>query len=124
EVAKKQRLIIGPWTHTDRSGSVGEQSFPSGSENAINLEKLQIDYLLSTVNGDDPQLAPDTLYVMGADQWRTAERWPLQEIVSQEWLVNAERSISVKEHDTTGMIEHRSDPRNPVPTVGRNALKS
>lgn len=124
EVAKKQRLIIGPWTHTDRSGSVGEQSFPSGSENAINLEKLQIDYLLSTVNGDDPQLAPVTLYVMGADQWRTAERWPLQETIFQDWFLDAEGSLAVQEPETTGMLQFRSDPRNPVPTVGGNTLIS
>src|SRR5699024_10425853 len=124
EVSKKQRLIIGPWTHTDRSGSVGEQSFPSGSENAINLEKLQIDYLLSIINEDEPQLAPVTLYVMGADEWRTAERWPLPETTFQDWFLAADGTVAVQEPETTGKLQISSDPRNPVPTVGGNTLIS
>lgn len=122
DVAKNQRLIIGPWTHTDRSGSLGEQSFPSGSENAINLEKIQIDYLLSIINEDDPQLAPVTIYVMGADEWRTAEQWPLPETTLQDWFLHADGTIAPQEPETHGTVQFRSDPRDPVPTVGGNTL--
>lgn len=122
EVADKQRLIIGPWTHTDRSGSVGYQSFPSGSENAINLENIQISYIRSILDGEVPDLPPVTYYVMGANEWRTAQEWPLPEAKLQDWYLEANGQITERQslhHAEFSMI---SDPANPVPTVGGNTL--
>lgn len=124
DVVRKQRLVLGPWTHTDRSGSLGQQSFPSGSENAINLEKLQIDYLRSVIDETDIQLAPVTFYVMGADEWRTSQQWPLADTLFQEWFLGADGKTSIQKPESSGTLQFRSDPSDPVPTVGGNTLIS
>jgi len=124
EIADKQRLVIGPWTHTDRSGSLGYQSFPSGSENAINLEKIQIDYLRSIVDETTLDLPPVLVYVMGADKWQAATRWPLPETVFQDWYLDAAEGISPRQEQANAEFSFRSDPSNPVPTVGGNSLIS
>ncbi len=43
---RNQRLVIGPWTHIDQTGAVGELQFGLlASALAIQLEQLQVDFL-------------------------------------------------------------------------------
>ncbi|MGH3387849.1 MAG: CocE/NonD family hydrolase, partial [Actinomadura sp.] len=47
-----QRLIVGPWTHTDRTGVAGELHFGgAAAEQGVQLERLQLDFLRRTVQG-------------------------------------------------------------------------
>ena len=51
-----QRLIIGPWTHADRTGTVGELYFgPAASDVALGLEQLQIAFLRDAVRTEAAQ---------------------------------------------------------------------
>ena len=74
-----QRLIIGPWTHVDRTGTAGELHFGlAGSEEAIRLEQLELDFLRWAVgSGDSPPPGPRVrLFVMGDNAWREEDDWP------------------------------------------------
>jgi predicted acyl esterase len=50
-----QRLIIGPWSHADRSGGIGELHFGAlASDVAIGLEQLTIGFLRACVRPGSP----------------------------------------------------------------------
>jgi predicted acyl esterase len=58
------RLTVGPWTHASL-----------GMARAMTRETLE--FGLPHARGErPPDRAPVRLYVMGADEWRDAERWP------------------------------------------------
>jgi hypothetical protein len=75
-VATRSRLLIGPWTHA------GEVTFPDGtkSEN-FRLQSLAVSLPWFDENSGKatPSAAssPIRLFVMGKNQWRNEQEWPL-----------------------------------------------
>src|SRR5207302_6781970 len=70
-----QRLVIGPWSHSNFTGSFPEREFgPATSSDAFDLTGHQLRWfdrwLNDADNGVDQEL-PVTLFVMGVDRWRT-----------------------------------------------------
>jgi hypothetical protein len=51
---RNQRLVVGPWTHADQTGTAGELFFGrSADATAIGLERQQLEFLRRVVAGDD-----------------------------------------------------------------------
>lgn len=78
---RNQRVIIGPWSHSNYSGSFPEREFgPAASSDAIDLAGTQLrwfDHLLKGVDNGVEAEPPVMLFVMGIDEWRTEANWPL-----------------------------------------------
>ena len=92
-----QRLIVGAWTHTDRTGTAGELHFGLiASEQAIGLEKLQIDFLRRAVRPEaDEEAGPRVrLFVMGDNVWRDEDQWPLARTRWTRWYLHPGGSLS------------------------------
>jgi uncharacterized protein len=121
-----QRLIVGPWTHTDRTGAAGELHFGvSASEMAIGLEQVQLGFLRQAVEqgGPGPAGPRVRLFVMGYNVWRDEEDWPLPRTRWSRWYLHADGSLSPSApRDGAGPSRYTHDPRDPVPTVGGPTL--
>jgi uncharacterized protein len=76
-----QRLVIGPWAHGPLAGWFPERSYGllAGAE-AADITGLQLRWFDWLLKGEDTSLAaekPVRLFVMGANEWRDEDDWPL-----------------------------------------------
>lgn len=115
--AADQHLIVGPWSHTDQTGALGEVFYDAGSAPAIRLEAQQLRFLKESVAGRPTSLPPVQIYVMGANRWRTEYEWPLARTDWQTWYLAADGVLG-RELPPAGAAEYVHDPHDPVPTVG------
>jgi putative CocE/NonD family hydrolase len=92
----------------------------------LDLEQLQLSWLRRWLH-DEPAAwdwpAPIRLYVMGANQWRYEESWPLDRAEDRAlYLVGAASQSGpctlAWERPDHAVDEFDFDPRNPVPTRG------
>lgn len=109
-------LLIGPWVHgvdaTARTRS-GEREF--GRVSAINYDKVVLDFLDHHVRGirnDVAYAAPVRVFVMGANQWRYADRWPLPGLRSD--TLHFAPGGALTRSTASGSSSFVSDPRDPV----------
>jgi putative CocE/NonD family hydrolase len=140
------RLILGPWTHGDRSLSyAGDVDFGPAApvdgnlaEDFFALRRRWFDrWLKGEANGVEAE-PPVRVFVMGGGsgrrdsvgrldhggRWRAAADWPLPETRVSKFYLKADRSLGVeapKRNDPP--LEYIADPRHPVPTIG-GALSS
>ncbi len=129
EVARtRQRLVIGPWSHTGRGGRrVGELDF--GPAAAFNVRAQEIrwfdHWLKGKDNGVDKE-PPVRIFVMGANKWRSEQEWPLARGVRRAFFLDSKGSANTPSGDG-GLVSkapadnandsYDYDPRNPVPTL-------
>ncbi|TNC24895.1 CocE/NonD family hydrolase [Amycolatopsis alkalitolerans] len=109
-------LIVGPWSHTDRTGVVGEVVYPGGAEQAVRLERQQLTFLTESADGVPSSLPPVQIYVMGSG-WRTENEWPLARTDWQNWYLGPGGTLG-RALSEAGTAEYVHDPADPVPTVG------
>jgi uncharacterized protein len=115
--APDQHLVVGPWSHIDQTGALGEVFYDGGSAQAIRLEDQQLRFLTESVAGRPTSVPPVQLYVMGANRWRTEHEWPLARTDWQTWYLSAAGELG-REPPSAGAAEYVHDPHDPVPTVG------
>jgi uncharacterized protein len=115
-----QRLIVGPWTHVDRTGAVGELHFGlSGSEQAIQLEQTELGFLRWATGAGEFAGPRVKLFVMGDNAWRDEDDWPLARTQWTRWYLHSGGSLSTSEPaDRAPPTHYAHDPDDPVPTVG------
>jgi putative CocE/NonD family hydrolase len=73
-----QKLVVGPWYHMPWNQHVG--GFDFGDDARSCVDALQILWLDKHLRGDSNQLdeePPVALFVMGDNQWRFEDEWPL-----------------------------------------------
>lgn len=131
-----QRLIVGPWTHTQFDGSFPDREFgPRSSAAALDLTGTQLRWFdrwlrgVGTVAERDP---PVLIFVMGIDRWRTESDWPLPDTRYQPYYLHSGGSANSLRGDgalTTEPPErdeppdvYVADPLHPVPTAGGQVL--
>src|SRR5262249_5760668 len=80
EVRRGTKIIVGPWVH---GAMAPDKTWPVnfGPEAAVSLNDLHVrwyDYWLKGEPRGFEQEAPIRLFVMGANQWRSEQEWPLR----------------------------------------------
>ena len=81
DVARKgSRTIIGPWAHVGRGKrGYGNIDFgPNAKLDSVELEIRWFDYWLKGKQNGIDKLAPVRIFVMGDNQWRDEQHWPLK----------------------------------------------
>jgi hypothetical protein len=135
EARRNQRVIIGPWTHGNFSGSFPEREFgPSVSSAGIDLPGLHLRWfdrwLKDEDNGVDEE-PPVTIFVMGIDEWRTEADWPLPDTQYRPYYLHSGGKANTRHGDGTLSTEPPGDeppdvylynPLRPVPTVGGQVI--
>ncbi len=136
ELARRnQRLIIGPWTHGNFSGSFPEREFgASAGSAALDLPGIHLRWfdrwLKGVENGIDKE-PPVMIFVMGVDEWRTASAWPLPGTQYRPYYLHSRLEANTLDGDGVLSIalpgEEPSDvylynPLRPVPTLGGQVI--
>ena len=132
---QNQRLIIGPWTHMNFSGSFPEREFGwGGSAAAIDLPGIHLRWFDRWLKGEDNGIdeePPVMIFVMGIDEWRREADWPLPDTQYCPYYLHSGGLASIPHGDgTLSTIApgdelpdvYLFDPLRPVPTVGGQVI--
>lgn len=123
------RLLIGPWAHLVTGGLYPEASFgvASGTD-GIDMNGIQLRWFDERLKGIEDDAAPVRLFVMGIDQWRDEDVWPLTRATPTRFHLRStgQAALDVRDGRLTeeppgaGEPEdvYAYDPRDPVPTLG------
>jgi uncharacterized protein len=126
QARRHQALIVGPWTHADQTGLAGEMHFGAlASAQAIGLEQLQVGFLRSFIEDQERERGRlrVKLFVMGDNVWRDEDDWPLARTQWTRWYLHPGGLLSPAAPSADAAPSHyRSDPADPVPTVGGPVL--
>jgi putative CocE/NonD family hydrolase len=132
-----QRLLIGPWSHGGTTGIFPERNYGlMASGDAADLVGAQLRWFDHWLKGEDngvEQDKPVKIFVMGLDQWREEDDWPLPDTQFRPYYLHSAGHANSAAGDGTLSLEapadeaddvYLYDPRHPVPTVGGAILLS
>jgi len=127
-LARKSQIIIGPWVHeTGTKFSDMDYGKTSRFMGQIGFMLRWYDYWLNGVQNGIPDEPPVKLFVMGKNEWRFENEWPLKRTKYVKYFLHSKGNANgVKGHGTlSGTLpsdEHPDtfiyDPADPVPTIG------
>ncbi len=127
------RTIIGPWSHS----GIGRRRFGNldfGPEAALDVTEYEIrwfDYWLKGKPNGIDQTASYRIFVMGDNQWRDEEQWPLRRAQQKTLYLTSQGQSNTPAGDgqlvadlpaTEGRDRYTYDPENPVPSLHGPAL--
>ncbi len=131
DARRRQRLVVGPWSHGAFVGAFPERSFGllAGTD-AFDITGLQLrwfDWLLKGIDNGVADEKPVQLFVMGINQWVSVDDWPLPETTYFDFFLHSDGQansaagnggLSLEPPDDEPEDVYLYDPRNPVPTTG------
>jgi len=127
-----QRVLMGPWSHEEESGrTIGDLDFGPEAESVVREHELRFyDHWLKGIDSGLAEEPPISLFTMGTNKWRQVSEWPLPGTVYVPWYLHSGGAARSLAGDGVLSIEapvadepadtYRSDPLDPVPTVGGN----
>ena len=126
---KHQHLLMGPWAHgISQNGKVGALDF--GKDSVINLRDIQtkwFDYWLKGENAGAEKWPPFRIFVMGRNQWRDEQEWPLKRTQYTPYYfhssgsantLNGDGKLSTIKPSDEPADKFVYDPNDPVATLG------
>ena len=131
---QRSRLLVGPWTHTaiGDAAPFGDIDFGSQAGMDIPAEHLRwYDQRLKGLDTGIDEEPPIRIFVMGANQWRSEQEWPLERTEYTRFYLHSSGRANSSSGDgalTTEAPEAESfdsysyDPENPVPTLGGQSM--
>ncbi|MDP7579041.1 MAG: CocE/NonD family hydrolase [SAR202 cluster bacterium] len=127
-----QRLIIGPWIHNSMpTGISGEFNFGTrAAADAMDLQGIQLHFFDNWLKEEDRDSDPEKpvkIFVMGENEWRDEEEWPLARAQETKYFLHSNGRANTLDGD--GLLsgdppdEEPADvyvynPNDPVPTLG------
>jgi uncharacterized protein len=135
EAREGQRLIIGPWDHLNQTGIYPDRKFGLMADALYNdLTGAHQRFFDRWLRGRAEALAgsaPVRIFVMGIDQWRDEQDWPLPDTSYTDYFLDSSGRANTANGD--GELrpqppgdEHADvylyDPRRPVPTLGGRVM--
>ncbi len=135
------RLILGPWTHGDRSITyAGDVDFGAAATLDGSLAKdylsLRLRWFDCWLKGADNGVAREPavhLFVMGGGtglknaegrldhggRWRAERDWPIPDVRAISYFLHGDGSLSVEAPTSdSAPLTYNFDPAHPVPTIG------
>ncbi|HXF15117.1 MAG TPA: CocE/NonD family hydrolase [Terriglobales bacterium] len=123
-----QRLLVVVGGHAGNGPKVGDVDF--GAESKIDEDEITLHWYEYLFKGAHNEFASDKrvrIFVMGANQWRDEDDWPLARARSTKYFLhsagkanslNGSGGLSTAAPAREPSDEYVYDPGNPVPTVG------
>ena len=134
EAREGQRLIIGPWDHLNSTGIYPDRQFgmmgDAITQDLTGHHLKFFDRWLKQAGGPDGS-APVRIFVMGIDQWRDEQDWPLPGTEYVSYYLNSSGRANTADGDGelgtdapagTAADTYLYDPRRPVPTLGGRVM--
>lgn len=118
------RIVVNPADHVNRLP--GDRSFgPTAGKEELALAIRWLDHILKGADNGLAGEPPIKIFVMGANQWRYEQQWPLARTQFTPFYFHAEAGGRVGELNTMppdreAPSEYVYDPADPVPTLGGN----
>ena len=113
-----QKLVIGPWVHGARQ-KTGDVEFPEAAKlDTVSLQLRWLEYWLKgEKNGilDEPPLR---IFVMGKNEWRAEQEWPLARARNTKFYLHAGGKLSLEPPAQEVPDRYTYDPADPAPTRG------
>ncbi|MFS0776922.1 CocE/NonD family hydrolase [Neobacillus sp. 3P2-tot-E-2] len=128
---KHQHLLVGPWDHGNPRSYLGELEFGPASADEEKLRGYVIDFYKRYLLEDDLDIPAVRYFVMGRNEWRTGETWPLPNTQWERWYLhsnghaNTAMGNGVLNLEEPGMEpedHYQYNPLDPVPSVGGKLL--
>jgi uncharacterized protein len=128
---KHQHLLVGPWDHGNPRSYLGELEFGPASADEEKLRGYVIDFYNKYLLEDDLDIPAVRYFVMGRNEWRTGETWPLPNTQWERWYLhsngkaNTAMGNGVLNPEEPGMEpqdHYQYNPLDPVPSVGGKLL--
>ncbi|GAA3518309.1 CocE/NonD family hydrolase [Aeromicrobium panaciterrae] len=126
-----QRLIVGPWTHSSYDGMHADRQFGvAGAFASAEVNETRLKFLNRWLRGQEDALeglAPVRIFVMGLDQWREEQDWPLPDTQYTDYYLTGTGPANTADGDGRLTVEplgdgtvdtYLYDPRRPVKTIG------
>jgi len=134
EIARTgSRTIIGPWAHVGRGNRrYGNIDFgPNAKIDSVAVQIRWFDYWLKGRQNGIDKTAPYRIFVMGDNQWRDEQQWPLNRTRNKTFYLTSsghantpsgDGALVAKKPDTPLQDRYVYDPREPVPSLHGRAL--
>jgi putative CocE/NonD family hydrolase len=129
EARKHQHLLMGPWPHgANRSQKLGDLDF--GKDSLVDMPAIQsqwFDRWLKQQPSDVDSWPPFRIFVMGRNQWRDEQEWPLARTKFTPYYFQSGGSANTAKGNgrlttdnpaTQAADRFVYDPDDPVPTLG------
>jgi putative CocE/NonD family hydrolase len=128
--ARQSKLLIGPWSHSTYSSTVGDVDFGFASTLAfINLQtdmtgltQRWFDYWLKGIDNGVAQEPPIKIFVMGDNVWRDEQEWPLSRTRSTPFYLRRGGRLAAEPPGDELPDQYVYDPSDPTPTLGGSLL--
>lgn len=127
-------LVVGPWHHLDSGNQIGDVNFGlAASTDVLGLRGHFVDlqarwfkqHLDQECEADAAGLSPVLLFVMGINEWREEQEWPLARAEDVDLHLRADATASFEaSRSDEGVSRFVYDPSDPVMTVGGSLLMS
>ncbi|HJQ45087.1 MAG TPA: CocE/NonD family hydrolase [Amycolatopsis sp.] len=131
EAREGQRLIVGPWDHLSADGVYHDRQFGLAADAiACDLTGAHVAFYDRWLRGRADALAgvaPVRIFVMGVDEWRDEEDWPLPDTRYTDYYLDSAGAAGTTDGDgvlrTAPPAEENADsytydPSDPVPSLG------
>jgi uncharacterized protein len=125
---KGQRLVVTIGGHAGSGRKIGDLDFgPAAEREEDDVTLAWYDSLLRGESNDFSKAKPVQIFVMGANQWRDEDDWPLARAHDTRYFLHsAGKANSVSGDGSLSSVAPRAetadhyvyDPANPAPTVG------
>jgi uncharacterized protein len=130
-LGRPAQLVVGPWTHLEpftdpigqrcfgiRGTRVGVPTHPQGDLNDEQLAWFRR-HLVDDATAETKATAPVRLFVMGRNEWRDEEAWPLNRARVERWALGTGGTLNRGgPRSDRQPTEFTYDPADPVPTLG------
>jgi len=128
EIARTDsRIIIGPWTHGTYRRRYGNIDFgPNADIDRVTIQIRWFDYWLKGKQNGVNKDAPVRIFVMGDNQWRDEQHWPLQKTKEKVLFITSKVNANTpgcngklvdEKPDHFATDKYVYDPKNPVPSL-------
>ncbi len=130
-----QRLIIGPWDHLNATGVYPDRQFgmtaDAITQDLTGHHQRFFDRWLRGRTGAQDGDAPVRIFVMGIDQWRDEQDWPLPDTSYVPYYLHGsgranssagDGRLSPEVPGQAATDTYLYDPMRPVPTLGGRVM--
>ena len=130
-----QHLFMGPWAHTNYDRYLGEMEFgPTGAAAFAGVVARYNQFFDVHLKGATQDIPAVSYFLMGANEWRTAEEWPPSEAQQRSLYLHSSGNANSARGDgalnevpalgSEPADRYLYDPDRPVPTEGGATLQA